>query len=535
MVERGERRWLVYFALAVLIVTTLPYLIGYWAQGEQWRFTGFVFGADDGNSYIAKMLGGATGDWLFRTPYTAYPQNGVIAFLPYVLLGKLAAPPALHDQLVFLFQLFRWVGGFLVIFATYDFTAVFIRKVQYRWLATALITLGGGLGWLAPLGLAGLWQGRIPLEFYSPETFGFLSIMGLPHLEVARACLLWGMRSYLTNGDNYSWRKAVGGGLWWLALGFFQPLTVVIGWAVIGLHALVVTVWKNYRNFRLVQILQQHSEGKWIISGVVMILISAPIVVYTFISFSVDPFLKQWTDQNLILSPPVGDYLLAFITVLPLAIAGIVTVFRRKDWNASLLALWVIAIPILAYVPYNLQRRLPEGTWVALIVLSVMVIENHLAKYRKTVTVWAAMGFLATIMFFVGAIFTVATPNSPLFIPKAEEDAFQFLNGVVQKSDVVLANFRISNELPAWTPVRIIVGHGPESINATNLTPQIDGFFTRSGGDKDRLALVNQFRVKFVVFGPDEQTAQSWEPSGTGLVRLIYQNPSYKIYRTTIP
>ena len=55
---------------------------GFWLQGSDWRFTGFFIGVEDGNSYIAKMLSGTAGNWIFRTPYTAYPQNGFLAFLP---------------------------------------------------------------------------------------------------------------------------------------------------------------------------------------------------------------------------------------------------------------------------------------------------------------------------------------------------------------------------------------------------------------------------------------------------------------------
>jgi hypothetical protein len=81
--------------------------LAFQTQGEAWRFTGFVFAVEDGNSYIAKMLLGANGAWLFRTPYTADPQRGVLAFLPYLLLGKLAAGEGIHEQLVALFHLFR--------------------------------------------------------------------------------------------------------------------------------------------------------------------------------------------------------------------------------------------------------------------------------------------------------------------------------------------------------------------------------------------------------------------------------------------
>ena len=51
---------------------------------------GFIFAVEDGNSYIAKMLSGVQGAWLFRTPYTSMQQGGVL-----MLRGRyLQIPPA---------------------------------------------------------------------------------------------------------------------------------------------------------------------------------------------------------------------------------------------------------------------------------------------------------------------------------------------------------------------------------------------------------------------------------------------------------
>ena len=151
LVSQEERRWVLVFAVLVMLLTSLPYLFGYFAQGQAYRFTGFVFGVEDGNSYIAKMLTGSSGDWLFRTPYTAFPQAGLFMFVPYLLLGKLAAPPGLHEQLVSLYHLFRFAAGMLAILASYDFLAYFIRESHLRRFALALACLGGGLGWLLVL------------------------------------------------------------------------------------------------------------------------------------------------------------------------------------------------------------------------------------------------------------------------------------------------------------------------------------------------------------------------------------------------
>ena len=528
MIEAKERKWIWILSLIVLAATTLPYLIGYWTQGSHWVFNGFVFGVEDGNSYIAKMLEGASGDWMFRTPYTAYPQTGAFAFFPYLLLGKLSAGAAQHAQLVFLFQFFRWVGGFLLIFATYDFAALFLKKISNRRLATALVILGGGLGWLSVLGLSFLWQGRIPLEFYSPETYGFLSLLGLPHLEVARACLLWGIKGYLVNLDDFSIPRAAKNGGLWLVMGLFQPLTVLIGWIVIGCHVLITGILKNWKSLKLRCLIRSHQKP--LITFVIMVLVSSPIVIYTLISFQVDPFLRGWTDQNLILSPPIGDYLLAFLNILPLSIAGIVVVVKSWKWDAALLVIWLLIFPVLAYAPYNLQRRLPEAIWVAIVILGLIYIEEKLVSRQKLVRAWLMTAFLSSLLFFVGAILTVTKPDAPLFATTPEIDAFTALKTTALKNDVVLASFNIANELPAWLPVRTVVGHGPESINSIILIPRVEAFFKDSTPDNDRLSLIKEFDIKYIILGPDEQTTDSWKPQQSNFAHLIFQNASYKIY-----
>jgi hypothetical protein len=146
-VSRSEKLWLLKFVLLVLLLTSVPYWIGYTSAGTGWRFTGFIFGVEDGNSYIAKMLSGASGNWLFRTPYTAAEQNGFLAFLPYLLLGKLTSSPGQHEQLVVLFHMFRGVGGLLLVLATYDFIALFIEQPageRLLWLLWFWAVVSGG-------------------------------------------------------------------------------------------------------------------------------------------------------------------------------------------------------------------------------------------------------------------------------------------------------------------------------------------------------------------------------------------------------
>jgi hypothetical protein len=499
------------------------------------------------------MMAGTAGDWLFYTPYTAYPQDGALAFLPYILLGKLASPPGLHLQLVVLYHLFRFAAGILAILATYDFLSLFVEDVNLRRFGLILATLGGGLGWTLVVAGKPYWLGSLPLEFYSPESFGFLALFGLPHLAMARALLLWGLASYLRNAEvNKSSVGGIRAGILFLILGFFQPLTVVIAWAVLTAHSGIIALQQFLRE----RTIRSPSWKSWTLyarRGIASILISSPIVVYTFIKFNSDPFLRNWAAQNLIISPPPGHYLVAYGLLVPFAIVGAHHLIIQKPFSGWLPAAWVLLIPFLAYAPYNLQRRLPEGAWVALVLLAIKGLEvwkpgncgegengKSADKIRssigkaggswKIIALPLVLAFPSTLVLFVGGLQAVNHPGLPIFRPTDEVDAFQFLASYSEAHDIVLASFETGNALPAWAPVKVVIGHGPESIALEELRPQVKAFFDTSSTDNDRRSLVDRLDVKFVFWGPSEKALGDWDPATAGYLEPVYEQGEYTIF-----
>lgn len=507
MITTGERTWIWRFALAVIVFTSIPYALGFALQGSEWRFSGFVFGVEDGNSYIAKMLSGSAGEWLFRTPYTAYPQPGVLAFLPYILLGKLASPTGLHEQLIALFQLFRWGAIVLYAFAAYRFIAIFINQVRLRRAALILAFLGGGLGFLSAFGMR--WSGwdGLPLEFYSPECFGFLAVFGLPHITAGRAFLLWGLARILKHqAGRPIWRDALLAGLLWLLLGLMQPLTVVVAWVVAG--AGLAAEWIAWR-FRVSKGSAQ-AVGKAELTSrtrlaLLAALISSPLPAYTFLAFALDPFLKSWSAQNLILSPPPLDYLLSYALILPFVIAGVARGIKDKAPNAAFLMGWLALFPFLAYAPYNLQRRLPEGIWVCMVILALLAVElDRMPLVWKRFHPVLYLGVLSSLFFYVGGLKTVTAPRQPVYAPVGAVRAYASLEKAAGDAfPVVLSDYLNSNALPAWSPVRTVVGHGPESKDLKVLQPLVESFLDGSLEQSAAHNLLVSQRVQFVLASPE--------------------------------
>ena len=538
----SERKWLLGFSLVVALFTSLPYLLGIGAQGNDWRFSGFVFGIEDGNSYIAKMLSGAAGDWLFRTPYTSLEQDGFLAFSPYILLGKLSAPPAQHEQLLALYHIYRVAAGLLAILATYDFVALFIREIKVRRMAIMLITLGGGLGWV--LVLFGVDQifGSPPLEFYSPETFGFLSLYGLPHLAAARALLLWGIRSYLIYGRanrvervfaRSPLRSTLPGWLF-LGIGFFQPLTIVIGWAVIGAHGLGLLLL----NFRQIYSGSGPGRAAWsgyFRQGVITVLISAPFVIYTFAAFSLDPFLRAWQKQNLILSPHPIHYVFAYGLLMPGAILTVVKIMsahKRTGENEQhiVLAAWVFLFPFLAYAPYGLQRRLPEGVWVAIVILALLNINLDLLPRLGLYSLVGAT-LPSTLILVIGGMIYTREQAIPTYRPASEVDAFLTLAESAKPGEVVLSSYSTGNALPTWAPLAVVIGHGPESAGLAELEPLVAAFFQQETSDQERLNFILDEQISYIFWGPSERALGDWNPGSALYLREIIRVDEYAVFR----
>jgi hypothetical protein len=521
----GERKWAWVYGFTLAAVCTLPYLIGFASEGRDWVFTGFVFGVEDGNSYIAKMLSGAYGDWLFRTPYTTLEQQGELIFLPYLLLGKLAQPPELHIQLVVLFQLFRFFVTPLTVFAIYRFSTLFLSEPGWRRWVTILSTIGGGLGWVLPLFGRTELLGSLPLDFISPETFGYLAFLGLPHLILARGLMILAIHAYVDDGHRKSgsWRS----GLLLLLLTLVQSLSTLSAFAIIFIHQSLVflTGFRSNRN--------QWRET-WMPAALRSVLPSIPLILYYVYRFSTDAFLQAWTGQNRILSPHPLHYILAYgVVLVPVVVAIIHRPWvDRPAW--LFLVGWVAALPILAYFPHNLQRRLVEGIWVAFIFLAANALQQWKSqvKYfnlvRPTLT---ALAVVSPIMLFVGSLQVAYNPSQPAFVRSDQVSAYKWMANNSPRRSVVLAEYSTSNALSAWAPELVPIGHGPESVGLEELQPQVEAIYGNEIGAKERLNWLREIGVDYLVFGEVERTLGGWDPGQEPYLTNVYQNETVVIYQ----
>ncbi len=547
-VTRREWRNVLIFAAAVMLLTTIPYLVGLASQREGWQFGGFMFGADDGNSYLAKMREGAQGDWLFHIVYTSERHEGAFLFTPYIVLGKIASvfarpdSPALVTAMLIVFHVARIVFGMLAILVTYRFVALFLPRGSMRWVTITLICLGGGLGWLLLLLSQDNWLGSAPVDFYLPEGYTFYLLYGLPHLSLARAALLGGLifffRSSLTAtsqaknglGDRVNIALA---GLCWLVMGLCVPFYVAVLYAILGLWGIVVFIRQRYFPMPL------------FIRGIAATLIPAPLLIYNAVVFSTNPIMGAWSGQNKLPSPHPSHYLLGFGVLAVLAIPGIAWAWRRGKQHPAflLLPVWMIAAPLLAYLPVTVQRRLLEGVFVPLCILAVVglryvIVPRFRTHRRATRLVWrrgiiilSILTFPTTILLLLIGLLAATRLAPPLFHTDGEIAALDWLNGYATRDSVVLSSAPTGNYLPARTNLRAYVGHGPETIRFDEKRALSNEFF---GGARSLAELQNppQDPIRYIFYGPNEAKGHSPENVARWSAGLkpIYTQGDYTIY-----
>lgn len=527
-----EWRRVALFAALVMLLTTLPYLVGWHTAGRGYRFGGFLFGAEDGYSYLAKMRLGARGDWLFTLRHTTEAHNGALLFLPYLLLGKLPAlfvgtdDPALPDALALTYHAARVLLGMLLIGVSYRFAAEFLPGRRSRWLALILITFGGGLGWLLLILGAEHWLNWLPLDFYLPEGYSFLILYGLPHLALARSALLGGfllLFRALNAPDASRGRFSLAAGLCWAVMGIAVPFYVPVVYAVLGAWGLAV--WLRERRFPWT--LFRH--------GVTAALVPLPVLLYTGVVFLTNDVFAQWSAQNQLPSPHPLHYVFGYLVLALPALAAFGWAWRRgkKRGNARylLLVAWLIAVPVLVYLPINVQRRLAEGVIVPLSILAVaglrLLFKTHRARRFATIAV-LCLALPTSAVMWLGEIGVALTPEPPLFWPDDLIETLARLNTAAPRDARVLTTREIGSYVPAQTDLVSYVGHGPETLDGERKDAQVERFFAGEMRADERCALLAGIDV--VVYGPLDPAAP--DPAWAEGLRPIATNPNsrYRIY-----
>jgi len=536
LIQWQEWRVVILYTLFLLFLTSLPYYVAWHSEGDAWVFSGHLFGVEDGNSYTGKMRLGARGHWDFYLFYTSENHDDESLFyLPYIISGQVVGlfltpdDPRLFRGLLIGFQALRIIADVVLVIALYLFIAQFLQLAKLRLLALILSTMGSGLGWLIVALSGGEWLGTLPPDFFIPEGFSFLILLGLPHIALARAALFVGFLCMFQSLKSSKWLLwSIGAGVCWILVGLGVSFYLAI------LYCLMV-IWGS-----IVWLHQRHFPLQLTLRGTVPILMTLPLFLYYVWVFNTNEVFAQWSTQNQLPSPHPLQYIVVYAIWYILSITATIWLWHKKHLSEPELLLigWIIAMPILVYLPINVQRRMAEGVIVPLSILSVIGLRLLLPilsrySYRRTWTRWrAALLFsllLSTGILWLSVTLAAKNPQEPVFRSKDEIIALDWLNTHAEANAVVLALMPTANVVPAHTNLRVFVGHGPETVHSTQKKRLAQAFFADTLTPVQQQDLLVKYGIQYVFAGPQEQqlsTSKRWASSLT----LIYNRGNYQIY-----
>ena len=493
--SRRESRWALLWAVVVVGLTCLPYLVAWQLAPDGTQYTGLLVNHFDGESYYAKMQQGARGDWLFHLAFTPEPHDEALIFTFYLALGHLSALLGLPLPLTY--HLARVAAGILMLVVAYRFIARCFEQARTRRAAFLLLAFSAGLGWLlAPLGI-------ITADLWVAEGFTFLSILANPHFPLAIGLMLLILLQALDASSSPPTAAVwppIRSALFSLALAVVQPFAVPIVLAVLGVY-LVALAWQKRRL----------PWREIILTGAVA-LAAAPVMVYDIYVYRTNPALAAWSAQNLTASLPLWNYALGYGVVLILAIAGIPTALRSQPGGQDkrrrpadlLLLCWVGSAAVLLYLPFALQRRFITGLHVPLVMLAAMGLEQavwpRVRARRRALVTGLIVGLSALTMVFVPlvAVSGVAQGNPPLVMTSGEAAAWSWLKANTSWTDTVLAPAGSGGFIPAWAGNRVVYGHPFETIDAETKEAEVARFYGPEGTTAERRALLDRYDVQYV-------------------------------------
>jgi hypothetical protein len=510
MISSAERRWLVIASIVVLMIASLPYVIGALSSTlrADWIFSGLMVNPLDGVSYLAKLRIGFNGDWLFHLPFSIEQGSGAYLFTFFIALGHLAR--IFNLPLIAVFHYVRIIGGFALLWLIYELIARFIKPVDQRRRMWWLAALSSGLGWLAAL--FGHSQSS---DLLIPESNTFYSLMANMHFALAVAIMI-AIFIAILDAQKFSIARAIGLSLLSLSLAVIQPFAPFAVYLVLG--ATLLLIWWRDRIFPRVKFSLAFTAG----------LITAPLLLYMYLATQADPTLQQWSIQNQTPSPPLIDYAIGYGLLWLFAIPAIRLAWkRRSDWDILLIVWIVVTIPML-YAPIPLQRRLSLGLHIPIALLAAYGLEQMIRSKLSQRVIMAATCLTSAFLIF-GFIGNTVKHDPRLYLSANEAAALNWLQTNARSNDIVLASPELSAFIPAFTDQRVVYGHPYETINADQRRQQVAAFYS----DRlDSLFLLSVDSVAYVLLGPRERAFGSIDVSQLP-VKLMFNSGDVSVYQVT--
>ena len=234
--------------------------------------------------------------------------------------------------------------------------------------------------------------------------------------------------------------------------------------------------------------------------------------------------------------PSLAEFIGMYGLLLPLAAVQVPRLLRDRSPRAALLLVWLVAIPLLTYVPLglaNVPARLIEGYHVVLAVLSAATLYPLAAGGTRL-----GRGCVAGVLLLLSLgnawvltrdVETLSRHPFPHYLQKDVVSALDWLSGREDPS-AVLASYPMSSLVPARTQHRVYVGHLYLTLDLGEKLEMLKRFFQADTADSAREQFMRSHRIRYLIHSPLEVRVGGYRPENSQFLRPVFRSGPIRIF-----
>ncbi len=536
-ISRSEYRFVFLMAIAMLVVTSIPYVYGYASTPQGKTFMGLMQNVSDHGQYLSWWRSFQS-NLLINNKLTPEPNQPLFFNLLWWLLAQFSRLTGTGYPLAY--QILRVAAGFSLFWAVYRFIALFFADVARRRAAFLMVALTSGFGWLlivAKYTIAG-GETPFPLLIFTAEPNYFLCLLGFPHFALAAAFICLVLEFIFRGWKENSLKHMTMAGAIGFVMGWMHAYDLLIIYGVTGVFFLAQ--WARGRKF----------PTRFFWGATIMAVLSVAPAVYSFLLTSLDPLWEEVLAQfaNAGVYTPMPP-LLFFLFGVPLFLAvwALVRWVREKRWTDErvFVVTWFVVGFFLLYIPTDFQIHMLNSWQIPTAILaSAVLYDRAIPALARRLPAWSAaraerlaLALLVAVLIptnlylFAWRFIELRRATYPYYVETGYIEAMNWLRAHTQPEDVVLSSLEVGQYVPAFSGNQVFLGHWANTIRFFDKTQRVKDFFNAGAPESQRAETVQLFGVDYVLYGPAESALGSYPLARSPWLKPVFEAPQVTLYQ----
>jgi hypothetical protein len=194
------------------------------------------------------------------------------------------------------------------------------------------------------------------------------------------------------------------------------------------------------------------------------------------------------------------------------------------------LVVWAVVQPLLLYAPFNLQRRLSMGLYFPLAILAVIALNRYVRpdRFNLAFILLLALSLPSNLLVMGSGLATLNSEAGELSLGKDELASYYWLATHGLDDELVLANAKLGNRIPAFSNQRVLYGHPFETPHAELQNELVNSLLSPGRESETVLAELEHLGVRYVLVSASDRAGGVIE--WLDEIDMVFEDGAYAIY-----